>query len=685
MPDKITKNNLVGVVESTYSRYSPLEQCRWTQSNIDSRFWSQDANYANSYFGFTPNVGMNQWSFDIIQQPCNLVTGRQRQNRKDFNVLPLHKGSQNSSDQWNEVLKFYENSSNLSEVFSRACEHSVVTGMCLVQPYMDYAKDSVSGTIKWKVWEFNSFIADPFYREPDMSDANEFMCQEYISRKDAMMRFREQADMIAKMPPYRSSNGRFYYLPENTNITQTDLLVVTYYWHKDTKKKKKLINRKTGEVSDYLDAEENIKEYVNVFEDLDVIEVDCPIWKLGTLLNEEVIYYGDNPLGDISECPVVPVFWNYEPWISDPNLRSRSLVRTLRSIQWLLNRRIILNHSISESSINSGWMYLEDSVVNEDTLGQGGNGKNIILTSEALKLAPQKIIPNAVPASDMQLADQLISLVPMVSGVDTQVLNDDAKVTTGIQEILRQGSRLTALQKYFDQWDLAFKFLGILNMKYIQHNVSPFKISQILNKMPSEEFFTKNFIEYEVTPIEALNTASQKQKQFAQLMDFQNITGLSVPPSLLIESASIVNKDELLRSIAEQQEYQKEMDNHKRQLELVTMETQLENLRASTADKLAMARERTGRTKSNIGLYDERESEVTQNRSRALKDRMDALKSLLDVMDRHGEVETNLGMREMARINQHNIFMENMNKEVEKNRETPENLEQGSKNFTTQL
>ena len=54
-----------------------------------------------------------------------------------------------------------------------------------------------------------------------------------------------------------------------------------------------------------------------------------------------------NPLG-FDECPFIPVFWNRDPHIAQYDLRDRSLTRAMRDSQFLMNRRIILNHDFRE-------------------------------------------------------------------------------------------------------------------------------------------------------------------------------------------------------------------------------------------------------------------------------------------------------------------------------------------------
>ncbi len=681
MPEDITDENLAMVLDSSYARYQSVEQSRWNESNIDSRFYSGDQDYMYQYFNFAPNYGLKKFFFNIIQQPCNMVTGYQRQHRKNFNTVPIENSSQETSDEWNEILTYADKKGWLNEKFSMGCEQSCTTGLCLMQPYLDYTEDPVNGDVRWKLWEYNSFLIDPYFRNPDMSDANFVWCQKYLSRKEAMIEFPDHKDMIRYLPGYANSQGRFYFLPENYNIARADLMVVSYYWYKTSKKKKKIINNTTGEVTEFLDSEENIAEYVRVFPELEVIEVDCPVWKVGTLINDKVLYHGENPLGDFQECPFVPIFWNYDPWIAQPNLRVRSLVRTLRDIQFLFNRRIILNHDISESSLNSGWMYLEDSIVDENVTKTGGQGNNIILKEEALRFKPEKIIPNAVPASDMQLADQLFQLIYPVSGINETLMGASKDGTTGIQEILRQGAGLITLQKYFDQWDMSFKLLGLLNMKIIQKNWNPFKVSRILGRQPSEQFFSKNFQKYDIIPIEGLNTATQQQYQFAQLLEFQKLTEIRIPPKLLLKTAPFSGKAELIEALEQQQEMEAEMAMQQSQLEMAKIEGQLENLRASTAEKLALARERTGRTKSNIGLFDEREAEVTENRARALKERMEALKALIETMDAHGELETKMGIRALQEMSNQDIMREEITKGNEENESKAENFKLGLQKF----
>lgn len=640
-PEEPNANNIVNILQNVYTRFQSVEEVRWNESNIDTRFWAGDQDYIYQYFTFAPNYSFKNFFFNIIRQPVNMITGYQRQHRKNIGVVPVEFGSQHTADQFNKILTYCHGKRNILERYSDALEQSIVNGLVLIQPYLDYTEDPINGTLDLKIWEYNSFMVDPYFRNPDMSDCNFVWLQKFLSKKEAIAQFPEHADLIGSMGGYSNRDGQFYFLPENYNIARNDLLVLSHYWYKTNRTRKRLYNKETGEITDWKDKPENIKEYLAVYPELEEIEIETPAWNVATILNKSVLYIGENPMG-FDECPFIPVFWDYDPYIAQYNLRVRSLVRNLRDAQFLFNRRIILNHDISEASINSGYLYRENSIANEEVLKYAGQGKDIQVKDDfrdhPLQDVLQKIIPNAVPASDMQLADQLQQLINPLAGVNQELMGMASDAKAGITEMLRQGAGLVTLQKYFDQWDRVLKLLGMLEMRIIQNNWTAFKVNRIIHEQPTEEFFSKNFHNYDVLPEESLNTTVQRQNQFVQLLQLREM-GIPIPTEFLLKNSTLQGKDELVKTLAEQEQMQAELAKQKSQLELAVMESQLENAKADTAQKVAMAKERIGRTKSNIGLFEERLSELTQNRAKAVKDKVSAVKEFLESVQLYGEIE----------------------------------------------
>lgn len=643
-PEEPNANNIVNILQNVYTRFQSCEEVRWNESNIDTRFWAGDQDYIYQYFTFAPNYNFKNFYFNIIRQPVCSVTGYQRQHRKSISVIPVEAASQHTADQFNKLLQFSFTKRHMLEKYSDAVEQSITSGLVLLQPYLDFTDDPVNGVLDMKIWEYNSFMVDPYFRNPDMSDCNFVWLQKFLSKKEAIAQFPEHAELIGSMGGYSNRDGQFYFLPENYNIARNDLLVLSYYWYRSHRLQKRLYNKETGEVTDWKDSAEAIKEYLKVFPQLEEIEVEVPTWNVAVILNKSVLYIGENPLG-FDECPFVPVYWDYEPWQAQYNLRVRSMVRYLRDAQFLFNRRIILNHDISESSINSGWMYRENSIVNEENINYAGQGKHIIVKDDANSDKPleqiiQKIIPNVVPPTNMALADQMQQMIAPLSLVTPELLGaSDEKGLAGITEMLRQGAGLVTLQKYFDQWDRSLKLMGMLCLRIIQSRWTPFKVSRIIKENPTEEFYSKNFSQYDVLPEESLNTTTQKQQQFAQLLQLREM-GIPVPTVFLLKNSTLQGKDELIESIQSEEQQQAALAQEKASLDLAVLEANLQNLQASTADKLAVARERVSRTKSNTGLEYERFGELAKNHAMAVKEKMSAIKEFLESVKLYGEVET---------------------------------------------
>lgn len=657
------ESNIKLWMDNLYAKYEPIEQARWNQSNIDTLFHAGEQRFINSYFNFNPQYNFQNFHFNLIQQPVNMVTGYQRQHRKSINYTPIEGSDQKDADDLTNLVTYANNYRNILEKMSRAYELSAISGLVMIQPYLDFTDDPLNGTLDLKIWAYNEFMADPYWREPDMSDSNFIWCQSYASKREAMKYFPSQAKKIHDMSGYANREGKFYFLPENYNLARNDLLVLSNIWYQSTRKKKVLYEKKTGLMYDYMDKSQDMLKMMQVDTDkiFDVVEIETPTWKLAVVLNDQVMFIGNNPLG-FDECPLIPVFWNYDANIAQYDLRVRSLVRSMRDTQFLMNRRIILNHDISESSINTGWKRKENSIVNEEDLRYSGQGRDIVVKDGYEMTDIEKILPNAVPPSDMELANQLADLIFKVSGVNQELMGMASDAKTGIAEMLRQGAGLVTLQKYFDQWDVAFKLLGNLDKKIIQRNWATAKITSIIGREPSPAFQLQIFSKFDVLVSEGLNTTIQKQQQFVQMIELNEAVGGIIPPHLILKHSTIQGLDEIIEAVEQQQKQQAEEAQHQKMLEQNLIESQMQSLTARSVSDIALSRERHGRAESNIGLFEERLSEITKNRSSALKDRVDALEKLLATTATYGEALTQKTEEDLDEMNEEQIEDEDVEK-----------------------
>lgn len=630
-------------LDNLYTKFQPIEQCRWNNANIDSLFYAGEQSFINRHFSFNPGVSYQNYHFNIAQQPINMITGYQRQHRKSIAYQAADGCDPQTTDQYTRLIVNNNQKERIHEVFSKSCELSTIAGMNLLQPYLDFTGDDpAQGQLKVKIWEYNSFLVDPFYREADMSDCQFIWCQEYISRYEAEMRYPDKIKDIRPMPGNAQRFSRFYFLPENYNMNNNDLLVMSYVWYRWRKKRKRLYSKSRNQFFDFGGGDPKLEEILYHIPDMQEVTVDSPCWKCAVVLNEQLIWQGDNPLWDGPECPFIPVYWNYEPHISHYDLRDRSLMRTMRSPQFLFNYKIIQNNDIAAATINAGWKRKVGAVANEENLKKAGQGWDVLINPGFELVDCEKIIPSAVPESDLALAQQMSDLIFKTAGIDLENwAGQEDKQISSLTLLLKQASNLMVFQKYFDQWDQSLKILGERMLQYALYNWNDTKVALMIGEEPSPFFYSRIFAKYQTVVEEGLLTPTQRNLQAQQMMDINQAFGREViPASRIIKDMNIQGKAEIVEMLQQQEQQAAQMQQEQQMVAHAFEEAKLKELYSKAVANIARAREDHSRSESNLGLYEERLSMIERNRALSLKEKQAALTSLLENIQKYGEVET---------------------------------------------
>lgn len=578
-----------------------------------------------------------------------MITGYERQHRKNFTYIPCEGADPKTTDQYTKIVTHCANMGDIHEQKSKAKELSAISGMVLLQPYLDYTgDDAAQGQLKVKIWEYNAFLVDPYFRSPDMSDAQFVWCQEYISKKDAESRFPDKLEAIAPMAGTPQRYGSFYFLPENYNMARNDLMVLSYVWYKWKRKKKRLYSRTRNQFFDYAGDDGQLEMILYQIPDMEEVTVETPCWKLAVVLNDQLMFQGDNPLG-FDDCPFIPYFWNYEPHINYYDLRVRGLIRTMRDPQFLFNFKVITNNDIAAATINAGWKRKVGAVANEDNLKKSGQGWDVIVNEGYEMTDVEKIIPSAVPESDLALAQQMNDLIFKTSGIDLENWSgQNDKQISSLTLLMKQAANLMVFQKYFDQWDYSDKLLGDRLLKIVLNNWSAEKVELLIGEDPTPHFYSRIFAKYQVLVEESDLTPTQQNLQAQQMMDINQIFGREVfSASQIIPKLNITGKGELIPMLQQQEQQMQAAQQQEMNIKHAFEETRLKELMSRAASNLAMARERHGRAEADIGLFEERLSEITQNRAMATKAKMEALEKLVDVIAKYGEIEAALKMHQI--------------------------------------
>ncbi len=633
-------------LDNLYSKFQPIEQSRWNQSNIDTLFYAGSQTFVNRYFNFSPTTSYQQYYFNLVQQPVNMITGYQRQHRKSITYQNIDGSDPQTTDQYTKLITNVAMRGAIHEQFSKACELAAVSGMVMLQPYLDFSGDDhAQGELKVKIWEYNAFLVDPYFREPDMSDAQFIWCQEYISKKEAEDRFPDKVENIAPMAGTPQRYGSFYFLPENYNMARNDLMVLSYVWYKWKKKKKRLYSASRNQFFDFAGGDEQADIITQQIPDMEVVTVDVPCWKLAVVLNEQLMFQGDNPMGDIG-APMIPIYWNYEPHVNYYDLRVRSLIRTMRDPQFLFNYKVITNNDIVAATINAGWKRKIGAVANEDNLKKSGQGWDVIINDGYEMTDVEKIVPSGVPESDLALAQQMDDLIWKTAGINLENwAGQNDKQISSMTQLMKMAANLMVFQKYFDQWDYSLKLLGEKLLNVTLNNWSAEKVKLIIGEEPSPFFYSKIFSKFNTLVEEGLLTPTQRNLQAHQMLEINERFGREViPPSMIIKDMNIQGKAEIMEYLKKQEEQMSATQSEATNIQHAFEEAKLQEMYSKAAMNIANARERHGRSESNIGLFEERLSMISRNREMATKTKMEAVEKLVDVIQKFGEIESALAM-----------------------------------------
>lgn len=616
-------------MEAFYAESITVNQSFWGEADTDHRFESGDQSLWNDLYGNLPANRKRQFSFNRIRRVIQMITGHQRRNRKSTIVIPIENANDATADQFTKVLNFVARQEGVLETISEAFQGSLISGMNLLQVWLDFRSDPVSGTIRVDNTSYNGFLIDPYFRKADLSDCNAIWKRSYISKREALSLMPDKEDLIMSLYGQDSRDGKFQFQPETYAFSGLkNLLSYDEFYYRDYRTQRMLIDSQTGETTEWKgNDEDRLKLFLQSYPSVAVVEQEIPTVKLAIVLQGKVMYDGPNPLG-IDCYPFVPVWAYYRPEMPYFDYRIQGIVRGLRDAQYLYNRRRVIELDILESQIASGWKYKENALVNPKDIFLSGQGKGLALKEEAQMTDVEQILPPQIPPSMIQLSELLAQEITQISGVNEELLGSAMDEKAGVLSMLRQGAGLTTLQSLFDNLDRAQKQLGEIMVEIIQNNFTPGKIQKILNgEKPADQFYDKSFGKYGCAIEEGLNTTTQKQMQFAQLLQLRE-AGVPVPDDVLLEACTIQDKQKLVQSIQQQQQQQQQMQQQQAQAAMQEQEARTDLAHARAEADRGLGAERYSRIEENHALATERRAAAIKDQDIGLLNLIKALKEI---------------------------------------------------------
>ncbi|MGL5264052.1 MAG: hypothetical protein ACRDAI_05700, partial [Candidatus Rhabdochlamydia sp.] len=431
-----------------------------------------------------------------------------------------------------------------------------------------------------------------------------------------------------------SRDDKFTWLPYQKQPNGQDLLAFDELYRQKWKDVPMLVDMETGESLEWNKDEDRLAYFKAQYPDMKVIRRPKRYIEKHIILNNQYMRTEINPYG-LDEYPFVPFVAAFEPEADLWELKVQSLMRCMIDPQREANRRRSQMIDIFDSQINSGYIADEDSVVNPRSLFQASQGKVIWRKKDAKPGAIEKIPPGQVPPSMFQLQELFDRDMQEILGINDAAFGiADSGNESGVMMMLRQSAAITNLQDVFDNLRYSQKMVSKKALKLIQ-TWTPEKVERIINQRPSEQFYNKDFVKYDVSIQEGMLTDTQKQIYFRQLVDLKQLTDAPgqgpITAQMLLEAAPVQGKSTLQKKVEENEQAQAQAAQQQAQSQQQLVQAQNELVQANSIERIATAKERFTRAVANMGLEDERAARAIQDRSSAVLNNIKAASEIQNI------------------------------------------------------
>lgn len=620
------------LMQTSYATGVSMNQTFWYGADQAFRMYVGDQTIWNElYANSTPSNNNFQFSFNLIRPVINMISGHERKTRKSIVAIPIENADNETADQFSKVMMWCINQEDALMTISEAFEGALVGGMNLVQVWLDYRSDPISGNMKFKNCQYNEFLIDPFFRQKDLSDCNYVWKRSYITKKEALSLMPDKADEILSLSDDGSGNGvdgLFQYAPEAYNFTPKGLLSYDEYYYRDYREQDILVDTITGETMEWKhDDKEGLEAFMAQYPEVQLLKTTVPTVRLAIAIQDIIFFDGPNPLG-IDTYSFVPVVAYYAPQLPYLNFRLQGVVKGLMDAQYLYNRSRILELKVKESQVSSGWKYKEDALVNPMDVFLSGEGRGIAIKRQAAMSDVEKIQPADIPPAWAEQTKSLGEEIHRISGVNDELMGSAIDDKPGVLSFLRQRAGLTTLQVLFDNLDSSKMLIGKIMIDVIQANFAPGKIKKILEgQEPTQQFYNKAFGKYHAAVEEGLNTSSQREAQFLQMIELRNM-GVPIGAADLLEAATLQNKERVIKNIEAAEKAQAEMQQKKDEMAMQVQMAEIELAKARAEADRSLGADRMSNVEANRAMAVERVHKANAEDEAAFLDKVKAIKEL---------------------------------------------------------
>ena len=602
--------------------------------------------------------GREPLELNIIRRPLQFFSGYLRDNINETIYGPVEGSDQKTADQFTKLGYYIWDKGCGFPTFLDACDESFKSGMSLCGIQMDYSKDFVNGDISFFKRTYNSFYLDPTFTEISLRDCSFAITRDLIDKQYAkqLAPFVDSKFIDELTVGYRDDKF-MQYMPEFTTFSRKrNLIAYDQYYKRITKKRTFLVDMKSAFYRDITDLSKEEKDKLKFgiyrfnqmrdnadelqiepdeIPEIEIRTVDRSFVELNIMLNGRRVYCGEDKTGVNQTYPFAPLICYMEPSIWMPSQRIQGIAGCNWSAQRQFNKRHMKIIDMMDSDIATGFKYLIGSVPDPQDMQQSGQNKLIGIDPEN---APhgidsvQQLQGGGCNPALIEYQKVLDDLTLTLSNVNESSMGIDEKGNTQVSGRLAQvriAQGLRGNRKIFDNVETAQQIIGGLILTCIQTHYPPGKVERILAEKPTEQFYEKEFEQYDAVIKEGVRSKSQKDAYYYELVNLKRDGIVDVPQAEIVRALSMAGLSDLEQAIQKQDEMMAAASAQAQEKEKMEIEV----LAATKEEKLGLAQERRSRVISNLALKDERESEAQQNIAQAALDRAKTITEIASMKD----------------------------------------------------
>ncbi len=559
------------------------------------------------------------------------ITGQQRQTRKSSICVPMRKEMQKTADQMTKCLYYVHNQSGAYQVYSDAFEQGpLIQGFSLVSIFPDYTCDPISPDIRLRNVDFKAVMIDPYFRRHDLTDCRYIWTRQFFDREECAILYSQFADEILSLPRGSYRDDKFYYMPEVYQIQFPNVIAFDEYWYLSTREAEYLVDRETEECQEFTGDEEDLRIIMHKFgKRLKVIRKNKPSVRRTLTVNDRVLIDESSPYG-IDRYPYVGFYGYFSPDTPYYAYKFRSVCSDLKDAQFLFNRMKIGDLDICEAQ-QQGYKIRQGSLVTPDDALNQGHGRSLFYKKDASPDDIQNMDIHPPSPVMLQMEEMLMQVIHRIAGVDPSAMGVDVDDKAGIISMMRQAATARNLQRLFDQFDESQRLCGNIIIEMIQKLWTYGKVKQVTDEEPTSEFDNKAFFQYGCKVIQGVLTESQQQLQLAQLLHFKEITGIAIPPKVILEASTLQNKEELIKAVMEQEKAQQEQAEKMAELQMQQLQVENQTKIAYAHSQEGLAQERMAKIQLDKALNAERIQRAEEDRTGSALNLVKVIKELQSI------------------------------------------------------